>query len=481
MVIRVLVALGLLLAGRLASAQYDAMAEAKKHFEAAETAYKLGQFKDAVRGYEATYRLSKSPLMLYNIGQALRRQFDLDGDVANLTAARTRYREFLAALPKTPLRGKVEGFLAEIAQHLDGVARQHFEAGETAYRMGKFAKAISEYEQAYALVPKPALLYNLGQAHRKQYALDGKVEHLRSARELFQAYLREVPDSPQKPVLHEIMRALEKQLQDFERKMRAELATPEPAKLREARRSYDSQDYQAAAAALTAALAAPGNRRDHLTTIYRLLGQCDAQIGDEKGAVAAFQRWLALDPKGDLPPDSDPRARRALAAAQDYWKTRERMRIEHLPPGKVPPGAPLTIPVSIPSDPLRMIHHLEFLYRRGSAGAFERQVLARGQTAATLTAAFLRDSRKPYRVEYYVLALDEHGGVVDGLGSEAVPLAFLVTREARPARWYTKWWVWAIAGSVVAAGATTGAVLGTRGSGYPATPYPHQVFRLSRP
>ncbi|MBI5478257.1 MAG: tetratricopeptide repeat protein [Deltaproteobacteria bacterium] len=479
MVRRLFVGLVLLALARAAVAQYDPMAEAKKHFEAAETAYKLGQFKDAIKGYEATHRLSKSPLMLYNIAQAHRRQYDLDGDVANLRAARDRYREFLAAVPKTPLRGKVQGFITEIDQQVDGVARKHYEEGETAYRVGKFAKAIAEYEAAYALVPKPALLYNLGQAHRKQYALDGKVEHLRAAREVFQTYLREVPDSPQKPVLEQIMRALEQQQQDFEKKMRAELAVPEPAKLKEARRSYDSQDYGAALTALTEALQGKGNRREHLVTIFRLLGQTAALTGEEAGATEAFKRWLALDPQGELPADADARTLRALAAAKEFWKGRERLRIEHLPPGRVPPATPLAIPVSVPSDPLKMIHHLEFLFRRAAESRFERQVLARGQGAVSLTAAFLRDSRKPYRVEYYVVALDEHGGTVDSLGSEGMPLAFLVTREARPGRWYTKWWVWAIAGTVAAGAATTGAVLGTRSSGYPATDFPsHQVFRL---
>lgn len=478
MVSRVLLVVVAVAVARVAAAQYDPMAQAKKQFEAAEAAYKAGQFKEAIRGYEATYRLSKSPLMLYNIAQAHRRQYDIDGDVANLKAARERYHEFLAAVPKTPLRAKVQGLLAEIVQQLDNAGRKHFEEGESAYRMGKFAKAIAEYEAAYALVPKPALLYNLGQAHRKQYAIDGRAEHLRAAREVFQSYLREVPDSPQKPVLEEIMRGLDKQLREFEQKMRAELATAEPAKIREARRSYDSQDYGAALTALTEALGVKGNRREHLVTIFRLLGQSAALVGEEAGATEAFKRWLALEPQGELPPDSDARALKALAAAKAYWKGRDRLRIEHLPPGRVPPGVPLTIPIAVPSDPLKMIHHLEFLYRRTGAPTFERQVLARGQASVTLTGAFLQDSKKPYRVEYYAVALDENGSTMDSLGSEGVPLAFLVTREARAGRWYTKWWVWTITAAVVAGAATTGGVLGTRGNGRPASDLGTQNFTM---
>jgi len=468
-----------LLAAPPAAAQFDRMAEAKRQFEEAEKAYREGRFNDAIKGYEATFRLSQSPVMLYNIAQAYRRQYELDGDMAKLRTAREKYAEFLKALPTTPVKPKVEEMIAQIDQQLEAAARKHFEEGEAAYRLGKFLKAIAEYEAAYALVRKPALLYNLGQAHRKQYALDGKAEHLRAARELFMAYLREVPDSPQKPVLEEIMRALDRQIQDFEKKMQAELAAAEPPKLREARRSYDSQDYQAAVTSLTEALQTKGNRREHLATIFRLLGQTAAILGEHGGAVEAFKRWLALEPEGDLPKDADGRALKALDAARGYWKGKERLRLEHLPPGKVPPGVPLSVAIRVASDPLAMIHHVEFHYRRAGAGPFERQILAKGQNAATIEAAFLKDTGKPYRVEYYVVAVDEFGGIMDSLGSEGAPLAFLVTREALPGRWYTKWWVWTVVGAVAAGATTAGVVLGTRGGGYPATDFPnHQVFRL---
>jgi tetratricopeptide (TPR) repeat protein len=68
-------------------------------------------------------------------------------------------------------------------------AKEHFKAGLSAFTLGDFAKAASEYEAAYAIEPDPALLYNAAQAHRlagnKQRALF-----------LYQNYLRYFPKVP---------------------------------------------------------------------------------------------------------------------------------------------------------------------------------------------------------------------------------------------------------------------------------------------
>jgi hypothetical protein len=61
------------------------------------------------------------------------------------------------------------------------------------------------------------------------------------------------------------------------------------------------------------------------------------------------------------------------------------------------------------------------------------------------------------RVEYYIEAVDEQGGVLQSLGTEDRPFAFTV-REERPL--YQKWWFWTIAGAVVVG--TTTALVTTR-------------------
>jgi tetratricopeptide (TPR) repeat protein len=69
------------------------------------------------------------------------------------------------------------------------LAKEHFRRGTTAYNLGHFIEAASEYEQAYRAKESPALLYNLGQAYRGA----GEPQKALNA---YRAYLRSAPDAP---------------------------------------------------------------------------------------------------------------------------------------------------------------------------------------------------------------------------------------------------------------------------------------------
>ncbi len=77
-------------------------------------------------------------------------------------------------------------------------AREYFQAGAQAYAVGEFAAATQAFEQAYQLVPRPAVLFSIAQAERKQYFLDHQPEHLHKAISLYKRYLDEEPQSARK-------------------------------------------------------------------------------------------------------------------------------------------------------------------------------------------------------------------------------------------------------------------------------------------
>jgi hypothetical protein len=64
----------------------------------------------------------------------------------------------------------------------DSEAKQHFERGTSAYALGDYSEAATEYERAFKLKPDAALLYNAAQAHR----LAG---HKERALQLYESYL----------------------------------------------------------------------------------------------------------------------------------------------------------------------------------------------------------------------------------------------------------------------------------------------------
>ncbi|MBX3154945.1 MAG: tetratricopeptide repeat protein [Deltaproteobacteria bacterium] len=62
-----------------------------------------------------------------------------------------------------------------------------FDEGTKHYDVGEYAKAIDAFRKAYALMPDPSFLFNLGQAYRQ-------MRNCRDARAAYKAYLRNAPD-----------------------------------------------------------------------------------------------------------------------------------------------------------------------------------------------------------------------------------------------------------------------------------------------
>jgi tetratricopeptide (TPR) repeat protein len=71
-------------------------------------------------------------------------------------------------------------------------ARRLFDAGQSSYKIGDFKSAIQAFEQAYAIDPRPALLFSIGQAHRRQYFVDNRAGHVAVAIQNFREYLAKV-------------------------------------------------------------------------------------------------------------------------------------------------------------------------------------------------------------------------------------------------------------------------------------------------
>jgi hypothetical protein len=72
-------------------------------------------------------------------------------------------------------------------------AETFFRAGEKAYQAANYKAAAEMFEEAYALMPLPAIAFSLAQAYRLQYARDEDPRKLRRAVELYREYLDKEP------------------------------------------------------------------------------------------------------------------------------------------------------------------------------------------------------------------------------------------------------------------------------------------------
>lgn len=95
-------------------------------------------------------------------------------------------------------------------------AKEHFFAGDRAYRLGDFDKSIEEFKKSYDLNPLPQVLYNLGQAYLKK-------SELRQARHFFEQFLSLEPNHPNAAVV-------KSKLADIEKRLQAEKSEVAPAK-----------------------------------------------------------------------------------------------------------------------------------------------------------------------------------------------------------------------------------------------------------
>src|SRR5438132_8083251 len=86
------------------------------------------------------------------------------------------------------------------AQGSSGVdqAKTFFTAGAQAYERGDFVGAIQAFERANQLAPRPAILFSIAQAYRRQYYIDGKPDNLRNAVKNYREYLKQAPDGNRK-------------------------------------------------------------------------------------------------------------------------------------------------------------------------------------------------------------------------------------------------------------------------------------------
>ena len=95
--------------------------EAKRYFEKAETAYKMGDFKVALRNYEAAYKAWTNPAFLFNMAQAHRQQYTLDKKPFHLHKALTLYKTYLREAPKPQNKDIVKRIISELKQILSAV------------------------------------------------------------------------------------------------------------------------------------------------------------------------------------------------------------------------------------------------------------------------------------------------------------------------------------------------------------------------
>jgi hypothetical protein len=119
-----------------------------------------------------------------------------------------RYGLFLALLLSSGIAS------AQTPEKLEQ-AKALFNAGAQAYSIGQFTAAIQAFDEAYKITPRPAILFSLAQAERKQYFVDHQPKRLERAVDSYRRYVAEVAQGGRRAdavqALSELEPLLEKQ------------------------------------------------------------------------------------------------------------------------------------------------------------------------------------------------------------------------------------------------------------------------------
>lgn len=176
-----------------AQASPDLSALGKQEFERGRTEFNLGNYEAALKHFEASYRLTGRPALLYNIGVTERRLFERTRQLARLEQAVERLRAFLTSAAEVPpeQRSRAKADLDEVEALLqrETAARAEGEAtlklGEELAAQGRLDEAEAQLQRYRASEEPPRERAGTARAHRLRGLILGRRGHLKQATDAF--------------------------------------------------------------------------------------------------------------------------------------------------------------------------------------------------------------------------------------------------------------------------------------------------------
>ena len=221
--------------------------------------------------------------------------------------------------------------------------------------------------------------------------------------------------------------------------------------LSDGRKAVEGSDYLAARPLLEAALKAGTAGPADLAEIWKLTGIIEGALNNAAAAEKAFARWLALEPRGSLPPGTSPKIKRPFDAAQEQAKKQGKLEAK-AETADDPPAVTLVVV----NDPQQMIVGAKVYFMADRKP--EEKLEADGSERVTIELGTGK------RIDLRMHAVDEYGNRVVELGSKDVPIVITSSGQAKqidpedrdllvkkkrepetPRPWYFQWWTWGAA------------------------------------
>ena len=201
----------------------------------------------------------------------------------------------------------------------------------------------------------------------------------------------------------------------------------------------------------------PYGYADH-ARLYEQLGIAYAYLERAAEARDAFDMLLTIDPARAISYTLSPKVTFLFEQARGKAQARTPPTVQVSWPSRLMTGEEIPIDVEVVADPKAFLKRATLFYRQRGSQRWERSSfdLAPAGTRHTVSLPPVASDR-PESIEIHLTAFDDRGNAVLEWGSERRPREVALSVDP-PTPWYGNWWVWAVAGGVVAAGAAAAAV-----------------------
>jgi len=208
----------------------------------------------------------------------------------------------------------------------------------------------------------------------------------------------------------------------------------------------------------------PYSHEEHVR-LYEQLGIAYAYLEKKDEAVAAFVTMLSLDQTRAISYTLSPKVTFLFEQARNQVADRPEPGVDLAWPRDLAVDDEVPVDIEVLADPGGFLRRGQLYFRQKGQAEFQHRAVdlpAPGKGSERVALPPVAPSATgPAVLQLYLVAQDEADNEVLLFGSakrpREVPLAY---RPPEP--WYGKWWVWAIAGTVVAASAGAAVFAATR-------------------
>jgi tetratricopeptide (TPR) repeat protein len=162
-------------------------------------------------------------------------------------------------------------------ESLEAKAKERFKAGQAAYDLGQFEKALQLYSEAYAAMPLPAFLFNIAQCHKQ-------LGHWERAGFFYRRFSALAPEGTDQDKLQSLIAQMDQKVAEEQQRKDAELQRKERERDAAALRAHTLELEKARAATANAEAQAAQERAAEAAAAAKAASARPPE-------VPLYQRW----------------------------------------------------------------------------------------------------------------------------------------------------------------------------------------------